>query len=163
MITWIACRRYQMATRGNGIGIGVAGNGSMCLPLITKGRRKMTEYKQLFEPMSDQEWLEAVTGLGVDDFDEMHDIAEEGINRVRRLTVEIGQWESLAWLAGQDWVFFTEDGEPMICTNDVFAPAADAYEFDRKHAPELHSIGKDKGYDGLIDWIIAREGWKRWR
>lgn len=83
--------------------------------------------------------------------------------RIAELEGALENWQRLAWLCGQDWVFFGFDSKPAIITNDVFAPAADAYEISLDQVDELYEIAKDKGYDGLIDWIIAREGWKRWR
>ena len=43
--------------------------------------------------LNDQQWLESVTGLGVDDFDLAIAIAEQGVTRVRSLLAENSrQW-----------------------------------------------------------------------
>jgi len=86
---------------------------------------------------------------------------------------KIEQWQKLAWLSAMDLVFWSTYDEksgkygdtavPAIITNDVFAPAADAYPISFDDVNEVYAIAKSGGYEVVVDWIIARTGWKRYR
>lgn len=95
----------------------------------------------------------------------------DNCTELANVSAEVSRYEKLAWLAAQDWVFWSEyNGKnwsgppvPVIITNEVFVPASDAYPLESDHIDDVYRVAKDGGYEAIIDWIIERTGWSRWR